>query len=153
MKSLTDLIQEKLKIGSKSKVDVNDNIGLLNEILYVLNINDKNPLQYPKDKLDFIKDEIQDWISKNHITNVKYYADDNTLKVYKDYCIKDHKDILSYFDKNYDEKLINKEYAQSHHLYSNDYCEIRYTQNAFIIYIQEPTNQTTLNFYIIKANE
>jgi len=153
MKNLTDLILEKLKIGSKSKVDVNDNIELFNEILYVLNINDKNPLQYPKDKLDFIKDEIQYWISKNHITNVKYYADDNTLEVYKDYYIKDHKDILSYFDKNYDEKLINKEYAQSNHLYSNDYCEIRYTQNTFIIYIQEPTHQIKLFFYIIKANE
>lgn len=153
MKNLKEIIQEKLKIGSKSKVDVNDNIGLLNEILYVLSINDKNPLQYPKDRLDFIKEEIQNWISKNNVKTVRYAADKDDLEVYKDYYIKDHKDILNYFEKDFNiYKEIKKEYGESHHIYSNNYCEIRYTKQVFIIAINDPTYNTNLDFYIIKDN-
>jgi len=154
MKTLKEIIIEKLKIGSKSKVDANDNIGLLNEILYVLSINDKNPLQYPKDRLDFIKEEIQDWISKNHITKVKYVVDEDILDVYKTYT-KQNPDIIKYFDC--DEELYNKlktkEYGKSHHIYSNDYCEIRDTENTFIIIIEEPTHQIHLRFFITKDEE
>lgn len=110
MKTLKEIIFEKLKIGSKSKVDANDNLDLLKEILYVLSINDENPLQYPKDRLDFIKESIQYWISKNNVKNVIYVASKDDLEVYKDYYIKNHKDILNYFDKKYDiKKEISKE--------------------------------------------
>lgn len=149
--SIDDYIQEKLKIGSKSKVDANDNLDLLKEILYVLSINDKNPLQYPKDRLDFIKEEIQHWISKNNVKNVIYYADQNTLEIYNDYYIT-NLNILNYFDKKYDiTKEIHKENIKN--IYSNDYCSIKSSENLFIIHIQEPTHQIYLDFYIIKTNE
>ena len=153
MKELKEILLEKLKIGSKSKVDANDNLDLLKEILYVLSINNKNPLQYPKDRLDFIKEEIQNWISKNNVKTVTYAADEDDLEVYKDYYIKDHKDILNYFEKDFNVyKEIKKEYGQSHHIYSNDYCEFRYTKTVFIIVIKDPTWNTNLDFYIIKTN-
>lgn len=154
MKNLKEIILEKLKISSKSKIDANDNIGLLNEILYVLSINDKNPLQYPKDRLDFIKEEIHDWISKNHVTKVKYIVDEDILDLYKTYT-KQNPDIVKYFDCD-DElynKLKSKEYGKSHHIYSNDYCEIRDTENVFIITIKDPTHQIYLRFFITKDEE
>ena len=154
MKNLKEIIQEKLKISSKSNVDANDNIGLLNEILYVLSINDKNPLQYPKDRLDFIKEEIRDWISKNHVTNVKYVVDEDILDLYKTYT-KQNPDIVKYFDCD-DElynKLKSKEYGKSHHIYSNNYCEVRDTENIFIIAIKDPTHQIYLRFFITKDEE
>ena len=154
MKDLKEIILEKLKIGSKSKVYTNDNMGLLDEISYVLSINDKNPLQYPKDRLDFIKEEIQNWISKNNVKKVIYAADKDDLDVYKDYYINDHKDILNYFEKDFNiYKEIKKEYGESHHIYSNNYCEIRYTKRVFIIAIKDPTYNINLDFYIIKDNE
>lgn len=153
MKTLKEIIFEKLKIGSKSKVDANDNLDLLKEILYVLSINDENPLQYPKDKLDFIKEEIQYWISKNNVKNVIYAADEDDLEVYKDYYIKNHKDILNYFEKDFNiYKKVKKEYNNTKYLYRNDYCAIKYSSNLFIIDIQEPTHQIYLDFYIIKEN-
>jgi len=151
MNKLQYYIQEKLKIGSKSKVDANDNLDLLKEILYVLSINDKNPLQYPKDRLDFIKEEIQYWISKNNVKNVIYAADEDDLEVYKDYYIKNHKDILNYFDKKYDVvKEIHK--GNIKNIYSNDYCTILSSENLFLISIKEPTHDIRLDFYIIKEN-
>lgn len=152
MKTLKEIIQEKLKIGSKSKVDANDNLDLLKEILYVLSINDENPLQYPKDRLDFIKEEIQYWISKNDVKNVIYFANEDDLDIYKDYYIKNHKDILDYFDKKYD---ITKEIRKGNikYIYTNDYCIIKSSENLFIISIKEPTHNIYLDFFIIKANE
>ena len=151
MKTLKEIIQEKLKISSKSKVDANDNLDLLKEILYVLSINDKNPLQYPKDKLDFIKEEIQYWISKNNVKNVIYYADQNTLEIYNDYYIT-NLNILNYFDKKYDiVKEIHK--GNIKNIYSNDYCTILSSENLFLISIKEPTHDIRLDFYIIKENE
>ncbi len=151
MNKLQYYIQEKLKIGSKSKIDPNDNLDLLNEILYVLSINDKNPLQYPKDRLDFFKDEIRNWISKNDVKNVIYYADQNTLEIYNDYYITDL-NILNYFDKKYD---ILKEICRGKkvtHIYSNDYCVFKSTKHLFIISIKESTHQITLQFYVVKTN-
>lgn len=154
MKTLKEIIQEKLKINSKSKVDSNDNLDLLKEILYVLSINDKNPLQYPKDRLDYIKEQIQNWISKNHVKNVKYAADEDDLELYGDHYVKDHKDILNYFEKDFNiYKKVKKEYNNTKYLYRNDYCAIKYSSNLFIIDIQEPTHQIHLDFYIIKTNE
>jgi len=152
MKTLKEIIQEKLKIDSKSKVDANDNLDLLKEILYVLSINDENPLQYPKDRLDFIKEEIQYWISKNDVKNVIYVADEDDLDIYKDYYIKNHKDILNYFDKKYD---VIKEIRKGNlkNIYSNDYCTIKSNENIFIISIKEPTHNIYLDFCIIKENE
>ena len=155
----SSLMLEKLKISSKSKIDANDNADLLKEILYVLNINDKNPLQYPKDRLDFFKEEIQDWISKNHVKNVKYLTSKYELDIYKDYYIKDHKDILNYFDTNDNlrketcKNFFREEFNKIHILYSNDYCEIVYTSSLLIIKIQEPTHQINLTFYVVKTNE
>ena len=154
MNKLQYYIQEKLKISSKSKVDANDNLDLLKEILYVLSINDKNPLQYPKDRLDYIKKQIQDWISRNHVKNVKYAADEDDLELYGDYYIKDHKDNLNYFEKDFNiYKEVKKEYNNTKYLYRNDYCAIKYSSNLFIIDIQDPTWQIHLDFYIIKENE
>ena len=153
MKNLKEIIQEKLKINSKSNVDANDNMDLLNEILYVLSINDKNPLQYPKDRLDFFKEEIQHWISTNNVKDVIYYANEDDLELYGDLYVKNHKDILNYFNKNYDiVKDIHKS-GDIKRIYSNDYCSIKSSENLFIIHIQEPTHQIYLDFYIIKTNE
>lgn len=152
MNKLQYYIQEKLKIDSKSKVDANDNLDLLKEILYVLSINDENPLQYPKDRLDFIKEEIQYWISKNDVKNVIYAAGEEDLEIYSDYYIKNHKDILNYFDKKYDiTKEIRKENIKN--IYSNNYCTIKSSENLFLISIREPTHDICLDFYIIKENE
>lgn len=151
MNKLQYYIQEKLKIDSKSKVDANDNLDLLKEILYVLSINDENPLQYPKDRLDFIKEEIRDWISKNNVKNVIYAAGEDDLEIYSDYYIKNHKDILNYFDKKYDvTKGIRKENIKN--IYSNNYCTIKSSENLFLISIREPTHDICLDFYIIKEN-
>jgi len=151
MNKLQYYIQEKLKINSKSKVNANDNLDLLKEILYVLSINSENPLQYPKDRLDFIKEEIRDWISKNNVKNVIYAAGEEDLEIYSDYYIKNHKDILNYFDKKYDVvKEIHK--GNIKNIYSNDYCTILSSENLFLISIKEPTHDIRLDFYIIKEN-
>jgi len=155
MKNIIDII-EGLKIGSNTKVkDIKHDkeISDINEIYKILCLNDKNILKYPKDRIDFIKENIRDWKAKNNIKKFKICMSNSSLFPYESY-ITDKKIKLNLVvpkEKYIIDILKKLEFGSF--IYRNDYCEIKSLNKYKIFSISIKPEYRFISFYILDANE
>ena len=132
MKRLINFINEKLKINSKSKININH---LFDRIISLLNI--------PEERLnDSIKKNINNWINGNLPHNKKAIHDvipiayPTIIEILEKQGVK--KEIIDEYKTNNSLEnceMCEDESSNSYHLYTDNKYELRYNENILLIRI------------------
>ena len=157
MKDLKEIVQEKLKISSKSKINndqTDKEISSLYDIYNTLCLNNKNVLKYPTDRINFIQYNINDWLINNHVKKVKIAVSENSLYTYNSY-VNDKKYELNLItlDEDIIKILMHKINNLGKNVYRNNYCEIRSTNESGILKISIKPEYRYITFYILDAKK
>ena len=157
MKSIVKYINEGIKVGSKTKINndkTDKEITSLSDIYNILCLNGKNILKYPGDRIDVIKDSINDWMKINKIKTIKIAVSENSLYTYNSY-VNDKKYELNLItlDENVLEMLMDKVNRRGMNVYRNNYCEVRSTNESGILKISIKPEYRYITFYILDAKK